>query len=248
MPVGERADPHRHHDHAGDGHHPHRGEALREDLRGAVERAPPEGEHAQHQREQRRLLEIQPLQQRGGNARQQQPHRDVVGRLHAAKQRAREHQEPEPDEAAGQVRELEHRERQEAVEVGQALIHRRRRPGEQEQRPGEEGEGAGDLRHHRGDVGTRQLLGAHQARPLGGEFLATKEHRAEDQRREVVDRPVGKERAEHRLGGHVRHGEQYDRLEHPDAAGHVTDDAGDHGGRVHAEEADEGHVRIRRQQ
>ena len=78
--------------------------------------------------------------------------RDVVGGLHAAEQRARQHQQAQADDAAGQVRDLQHRERQELVEERQALVHRRRRAGEQQQRAGEEGERAGDLRHDRRDV------------------------------------------------------------------------------------------------
>ena len=248
MPVRDDADPHRHDDHAGDAHHPHRREALGENGGRAVEGTAPEHEHAEHRGEQDRFLEIEPFQERGEHAREQQPHRNVIGRLHAAEQRARQHQQPQAHQAPAEVRHLQHRERQELVQEREPLVDRRHGTGEQQQRPGEEGEGAGDLRHHRCDVQARQLLRPGERRALRRQLLGGEQQRAEQQRHQVVHAAVGEQRAEQRVRRHVRQGEQHHRLENAHPAGHVAHDAGDHRGGVHGEEGEKADGRGRRQQ
>ena len=242
------ADPHRHEHHAGDACHPPRREALRENRRRAVEGAPPEHEHPQHEHQHCGFLEVQPLEERGKDAGHQQPHADVVGRPHAPEQRARQHQQSQAYQAPDQVRHLEHRERQELVEERQPLVHRGGSAGEQQQRACEKGQRAGDLRHDRRDVQARQLLRPGEPRALFGDFLGPEQQRAEQQRHEVVNGTIGEQRAEQRVCGHARQRQQDHRLEHPDPAGHVAEDTGDHRGRVHAEERYEANLRVGRQQ
>ena len=166
MAVGHHPDPDRHGDDAQDARHPGGREALGEDRGRTVEGAPPEQQHAQHQHEQARFLEVETLEERGEDAGHQQPERDVVGGLHAAEQRARQDQQTQADDAAGQMRDLEHGERQELVEEREPLVDRRCRAREQQQRAGEEGQGAGDLRHDRRDVHAGELVGAGQCPAL----------------------------------------------------------------------------------
>ncbi len=125
--VGDEADPDGHGDHSYDAHDPYRSEALGKNGRRAVEGAPPEGQHAQHEDENARLLEIESLQDGDHDAGDEQPESDVIGRRYASEQGTREHQQPQADHAPGEVRDFQHRQRQEAVQDGQPRLDSRRR-------------------------------------------------------------------------------------------------------------------------
>jgi hypothetical protein len=65
---------------------------------------------------------IQALEDRGHDAREQQPHGELVGGGDAAEQRARQHQQGQADDAAGQVRDLQDRQRQDLPQQRGAAV------------------------------------------------------------------------------------------------------------------------------
>ncbi len=81
-----------------------------------------------------------------------------------------------------------------------------------------------------------------EAYPMGRNLLYTEQHRAEQERHEVIHGTIGEEGSEQGVPRNVRQRHKDDRLEHPDATGHVTDDAGDHGCGVGSEERHEAYV------
>ncbi len=193
VPVGNESDPDGGGDDAADADDPHRGEALGNEGGGTVKGALAEHQHAQHEREEDGLLEVESLQERGEDAGDEQPEGDVIGRFHPAEQRPREDQQPKADDAAGEVRGFENDQRHEAVEQAEALVDSWRRAGQQQQRACDERQATGDLRHDGSDVDRGELLGAGNATTLRGQLFARKQERTEDQGCEVVDGAIGEQ-------------------------------------------------------
>ncbi len=127
----------------------------------------------------------------------------------------------------------------------QARLDRRRRSRHEQYRAGEEGEGAGDLRGDRRDEHRGALARTREMRARGAQLLVGEEDCAEEERHEKVDRTVGEERAEERLGGNAAQDEQHHRLEDADPARHVAHDSGDDRDGIGADERDEADVRAR---
>ncbi len=171
----------------------------------------------------------------------------MVSRRDASEQRAGQHQQTHADQAASQMRHFQHRERQEAVEDRQPRFHTRGGAGEQHDCSGEKRQRAGDLRHDRGNVDRRQLVRAREAQPVSRQLLDSEQHGAEQQRHQIVNGAIRQQRAQQGIARHVGERQQDYRLEHPDAAGDVTDDPGYHRGSVGPEEGDQADVRPGRQ-
>ena len=130
------------------------------------------------------------------------------------------------------------------VEDGKPIVHRRGRAGEQQQCAGEEGQGAGDLRHDRVRCTPRRAHG----RARGGPRCAPSSFAAEQSvatRAGRGSRRRGRRAASRAgIGRHIAAARARYRLEYPEAAGHVADDAGGHRRGVGAEEGEEAHVRL----
>ena len=86
----------------------------------------------------------------------------MIGHLHTTKERTREHDETQTDDAAGEMRKLEDRERQELAQHGETGINTRRCARDEQNEACEKGEGAGDLRHDRCDVQGGERVGARE--------------------------------------------------------------------------------------
>ncbi len=88
------------------------------------------------------------------------------------------------------MRRFQHRERQEAIESGEPLIHAGSRAGEQQHCSGEERQRSGDLRYDGRDVNSGQLVRAGKAAALRSKLLRTEQYGAEEERNEVVHRSI----------------------------------------------------------
>ncbi len=172
----------------------------------------------------------------------------MIGRGDASEQGTREHEQAQPDDASGEVRNLQHRQWQEAVQHGQPSLDSWRRARQEQHRAGQERERAGDLRHDRRDIDRRQLVRSRESQPVGRQLLGPEQHGAAKQGHQVVDRPVRQQRRRQGLSRHIGRQRREDhRLEYADAAWNVADDAGDDGGGVGREKTDQPNIGLGRE-
>ena len=149
----------------------------------------------QHDRQIERLLPVQPLQQGKDDAGGEHAGRGPIGRIQAAAQAQRQHQQRQPGEAAEEMRQLDQGQRRQWAQPVQPIGHCRR--------------GTRDQQHDAADEHQRrQQRRQDQLRPAAGEVQPLDDDPAGDiglvqgeddgrqqQRQHVVDQPVDHEGA-----------------------------------------------------
>jgi hypothetical protein len=182
---------------------PDRCEAFVQNGRRPIERTTPEHQHSKDERKHGRFLKVEALQERCGNTCRQQPKRDVIGRVHAPKKRARQHKESQADDAAGKMRKLEDCERHDIAQHREARVHAGRRTRYQQNEACDEGQRAGHLRHDRCDVQRGERVSSCERPALGAQLLYAEEQRRRHERRQIIDGSVDEHRAQERAQRHV---------------------------------------------
>ncbi len=225
------------------------GEGLRAQRAAAIEVFVTRRERRSHRRQHQSLFPIEALRERGRAAADEQREREPVGGVDALLQRAREQQQTHAHHAAEQMRDLEHRKRQQPREQLDAMGDGGRRTREQQDHARSkrrDREGARQqLRHPAGEPFTGD---AQRAAALE-DLEAREQHEREAERDQVVDDPVREEGCERHVARDPGCEQQHHhRLEDAEARGHVTHQAHDLREQEHAHEAEEAEARHCREQ
>ena len=146
-------------------------------------------------------------------------------------QTARDHEHRESRHAADEVRRFDERQRHVQLQQIGRLARQRRHAGNQQPRAGDEGERRQQQRRD------RDCRATDRSGDAGAQFVACEQHGGCDQRQQVVDDAIQKERADDLLGRRASTACKQDhRFEHAQAARHVTQQSERHGHRVPREE------------
>ena len=245
--VAEHHQPRRAAQRRHDRHDPAHAEAGAEQRRAPMEQPVGRRQRQCQQGHQRSLFVVDALEQRKHRAGQQQHQGQPVSRIQPPLQAARQDQQQHADHAGQQVRNLQHRQRQQLAQDRHAHRQCAGRAGEQQYRAADQGQAGKERRQQPSEPRRQHGLAAPALR------LALQHQQCSGtQRQQVIDHPVRGQRTEDRcsqlrVAGGTEAG-QHHRLEHPQPAGHVADQADDLGDHEDRQEMPEAVVqRIRHQ-
>ena len=209
---------------------PRRRERLVEQGGLAVELAPAGDERGEDEREEDRLLVVQALDQRGDDPGSEQGDGEKIGRVEAALQPARQQQEAEACKAAGEMRYLDERQRDNVAQPPEPAVRRGGRARNQQDGAGEEGRRRERVRDERRRPPAEDAADADGVLATRRDFVAGKEQHREHEWEHVVDEAVCDERSEQRRR-REREAEEHDDtcLKDSESGGDGAEDAGDLG-------------------
>ncbi len=221
--VGEETEPHRREQDERGRHDPRRAHPLRGQRRLTVEVPPARQQRREHQSQRERLLVVEALEQRDDHADREQRDGQQVCPVETLLDAVGEEQERRACHAADEVRELEHRQRDQTSHRRQPPPRRRRRPRKQQDRAAQKTGDREDLRHNARRPPPEQTRRSPHAFAPSDRLVGRQQHSGRRERGEIVDDPEREQGPERRDGGY-RRGKQEDHHPFEDAepAGHLA--------------------------